>query len=163
MQLEALKANQQLLNSARTKITQLKQELDKEKSEPEKQKIIVKYIETVNKISTTEMFNKGYENDKIGNFVDAAYWYTKAAKQGHIEAMKNIGWLYDWGEGIKQNTVEAFNWYHKAAELGDAYAQYHTGLMYDIGRGVEMNKTQANILFKKSCIKGEQLACKYLK
>lgn len=162
LQLEALKANQMSLEKARDEITQLKQKLNKTKNESQKQKVIVKYIETVNIISTSEMFNKGYESDKFGNHLDAAYWYTKAAEKGHIPAMKNIGWMYDWGEGVKQDVVKSFSWYHKAAELGDAYAQYHTGLMYDIGRGIEMNKNQANILFQRSCKKGEQLACKYL-
>lgn len=160
LQLEALKSNQQSLKNARNEIIQLKQQLKKAKNKSQKQKVIVKYIETVKSISTSTMFNKGYESDQLGNYLDAAYWYSKAGEQGHIQAMKNIGWMYDWGEGIKQDAAKAFGWYYKAAERGDAYAQYHTGLMYEIGRGVEMNKKQAKILFQKSCKKGEQLACK---
>lgn len=159
-QLEALKANQKSLENAREEITLLKQQLNKSKNQTQKKKVIVKYIETVKSISTSTMFNKGYESDKLGNHLDAAYWYTKAGEQGHIQGMKNMGWMYDWGEGVNKDINKAFSWYHKAAEQGDAYAQYHTGLMYDVGRGVSKDKKQAQELFYEACKNGEQLACK---
>ena len=42
---------------------------------------------------------------------------------GCTEAMKNIGSLYDYGQGIAQDHQQALAWYRKAADAGDEDAK----------------------------------------
>ena len=48
---------------------------------------------------------------------EAAKWYRRAAEQGEEDGMCCLGFLYETGEGVKQNWREAVKWYRKAAEL----------------------------------------------
>ena len=41
--------------------------------------------------------------------------------------MYNLGLMYQYGIGTKEDPQEAYNWYRKAAETGDADALYMTG------------------------------------
>jgi len=72
----------------------------------------------------------------------AAYWWKKAAEQGHAEAQINLGDAYYEGEGVPQNHEEALYWYRKAAMQGDRRAQLYLGLAYYEGEGVQ-DLTQA--------------------
>lgn len=53
------------------------------------------------------------------NYALAAEWYTKAAEQGLAEAQKNLGLLYQNGQGVEKNLPEAIKWVKKAADQGD--------------------------------------------
>ncbi len=57
------------------------------------------------------------------DFAEALKWYRMAAHQGDMNAMHNLGVMYDWGQGVQQDWVEAEKWYRKAAELGHLEAQ----------------------------------------
>lgn len=48
----------------------------------------------------------------------AAYWYTKAAKQGHRRAQWNIGFFYEVGHGVEKNDEKAIYWYTLSANQG---------------------------------------------
>jgi len=72
----------------------------------------------------------------------AAYWWKKAAEQGHAEAQIDLGDAYYEGEGVPQNHEEALYWYRKAAMQGDRWAQLLLGLAYAEGEGVQ-DLTQA--------------------
>ena len=54
------------------------------------------------------------------DYVKAAYWYEKAAKQSFPLAMRNIGTLYANGHGVPLDLVQAKDWLQKAADAGDA-------------------------------------------
>lgn len=41
------------------------------------------------------------------------------AHQGDANAQKNLGVMYDNGDGVKQDKQQAFEWFLKAAEQGD--------------------------------------------
>ena len=50
--------------------------------------------------------------------------YILAANQGHAEAQRRLGYLYQHGiGGVKQNEREAIRWYTKAAQQGNTGAQ----------------------------------------
>ena len=74
---------------------------------------------------------------------DAAQLYRKAADLGNTTAIRNLGWMYNHGEGIAQDKAEAARLYRKAADLGNADAMYGLGLMYDNGERVEQNRQRA--------------------
>jgi len=57
------------------------------------------------------------------NKKEAAQWYLKAAKQGHILAQETMGWAYHDGWGVKENQEKAIHWYREAANQGSTVAQ----------------------------------------
>ena len=67
------------------------------------------------------------------NYSRAAYWYNKAAEQGHLMAMNNLGNAYRKGTGVEQNFVKATQLIRKAAEQGINIAQLTFGDMYRDG------------------------------
>ena len=52
------------------------------------------------------------------NYVEAANWYGKAAKQGLANAEYNLGSMYERGAGFPIDTRRASLWYGKAALKG---------------------------------------------
>ena len=63
--------------------------------------------------STGETMIKGFADNML------------KAKSGNVEAQKNIGNSYFFGEGIAKNYSEAEKWYRTAALQGNAEAQYN--------------------------------------
>lgn len=77
--------------------------------------------------------NEGRMNRK------AVRWFTKAAKQGNLQAMWWLGDLYSGGLGVRHNDRKAFLWYKRAAEGGYEDAMFTLGLLYQRGIGVKKN------------------------
>ena len=96
------------------------------------------------------------------SYSKAAYWWEKAAEQGHGDAQFNIGVCYYEGNGIKQSYSKAIYWYKKAAEQGNSSAQYNIGVCYYNGDGVEQSKTKAIYWFRKACNNFDDKACEAL-
>jgi hypothetical protein len=63
--------------------------------------------------------------------VEAAWWYRKAAEQGHTSAQYNLGNMYVRGEGVPKNDVEAYKWWHLAAAQGDEGAKKNKRILAD--------------------------------
>ena len=74
--------------------------------------------------------------------VRAAYWYWKAAEQGHTGAQINLGYSYLWDNGVFQDSTEAARLFRLAAEQGHTLAQRNLGVSYGIGMP-ERNIVQA--------------------
>jgi TPR repeat protein len=89
----------------------------------------------------------------------AAYWYSKAAKQGNPNAQNLLGLMWKNGnckEG--ENFDEAYFWYRKAAEQGHAEAQTNLGLMWEYGDGVEQDNDEAVYWYGKAAGQGYAIA-----
>ena len=54
-------------------------------------------------------------------------WTLKAARQGHLIAQFDAGFMYDEGQGVAENDGEAIEWYRKAAEQGHDSAKVRLG------------------------------------
>jgi TPR repeat protein len=52
----------------------------------------------------------------------AADLYQKAADQGNAYAQNELGWLYEYGEGVPEDFKKARELYQKAASQGDKAA-----------------------------------------
>ncbi len=65
--------------------------------------------------------------------------YQKAADLGNADAMFNLGWLYEDGNGVEQSYEKAAELYQKAADLGNAIAMNNMGLLYESGYGVNQS------------------------
>ena len=52
------------------------------------------------------------------NYSTAYYWYKKSSDQGNASAPRNIGILYENGEGVTKDYGTALEWYNLAKERG---------------------------------------------
>lgn len=86
------------------------------------------------------------------SFERAVICFFKAAEFGHIDALFNLGKIYEIGISghVPRDDKKAATYYLSAAGLGHVNAQYTIALMYEEGRGVPKNTGQAVIWFKKS-------------
>lgn len=74
----------------------------------------------------------------------AAFWFEKAATQGHVPSQYEIGAMYYQGEGVAKDYRQAAFWFQKAAEQGDQGGQYDSGLMFYRGEGVAQDYVEAH-------------------
>ena len=81
-------------------------------------------------------FEKGLDAAQKGDFATALKEWKPLAEQGHARAQKNLGVMYERGEGVPQDYKTAVKWYRIAAEQGNSFGQNALGNMYDAGRGV---------------------------
>jgi len=94
------------------------------------------------------------------NYTQAVKLFQLLADQGDATAQSNLGFMYENGQGVKQDYVKAAKLYRLAADQGDALAQYNLGLMYAKGQGVRQNMSTAKELFGKACDNGSNGGCK---
>lgn len=83
--------------------------------------------------------------------------------EGSADSLYMIGYMYELGEGVKEDKKEAAQWFRKAADLGDARAQYRLGRMYQFGYGVEQDGKEAAKWYRKSAGQGFESARNALK
>lgn len=86
-----------------------------------------------------EIFSLQDNPNKV-NHEKAAYWFLKAAEQGHLTAQACLGMRYKYGEGVKHNFKECIKWLTSAAESGEINAQYWLGELYSKGLHVKSGK-----------------------
>ena len=65
------------------------------------------------------------------------------AEAGKVQAMYDVGKLYQRGRGVNKNINEAAKWFQKAASAGHAASQARLGILYFEGRGVPQNYNKA--------------------
>jgi len=93
-----------------------------------------------------------------GRLDQASELFTRAAAAGNSDAMNYVGYLYDNGQGAKQDYRKAKEWYDKAASAGNAEAINNLGYLYDQGRGVKQDYQQARQLYEKAASSGNASA-----
>src|ERR1700738_1019849 len=92
-------------------------------------------------------------NDR-GDYATAMRLLRPLADQGVSDAQYNLGFMYEWGLGVSQDSAEAVIWLLKAAEQGHAKAQYDLGLMYNSGSpDIPQDKAEAAMWFAQA-VKG---------
>ncbi|MBR1774373.1 MAG: sel1 repeat family protein, partial [Bacteroidales bacterium] len=99
-------------------------------------------------------FLLGVESYIEQDYIRAAYYFTKSAKQGLVDAQYMLGVCYAEGDGVVQDYKQAVYWYTKAAEQGLAEAQYNLALKYANGEGVVQDYKQAVYWAKKAAEQG---------
>jgi TPR repeat protein len=73
----------------------------------------------------------------LQDFVAAAKWFERAARQGVLEAEFSLAMAYALGRGVTQDDAQALGWFRQAGDRGLAKAQHMVGLAYVAGRGVD--------------------------
>jgi TPR repeat protein len=61
------------------------------------------------------------------DYVQAAFWLTKAAEQGNMDAQLKLGKLYLEGQGVPQDDDVAVAWIRKSTEQDHEWAWYQLG------------------------------------
>lgn len=89
-----------------------------------------------------DMFYRGSAN-LLKEFRLAAFWYRKAAENGHSGGQRRLADLLEYGEGVDANLSEALKWRTLSATQGDPRGQSALGDMYWLGRGVDRDDEEA--------------------
>jgi hypothetical protein len=96
-----------------------------------------------------------YEN---GNYIEAFRLYRLSAEKGDKVALYSLGYMYNYGKGVRLNLVEAFKCYKKSAELGYPDAQHKVNSMYRSRKGVTHNPAEADEYVKLDAERGDKNA-----
>ncbi len=103
-----------------------------------------------------EMYRSGLRVK--GDYTEAIKWYRKAAKQGDLDSMYNLGVIYT---VPRRNLVKAVKWYRKAADRGYVPAQHGLGERYYYGSGgVSKDLVKAHALFNIADMQGYKYGAK---
>ena len=99
-------------------------------------------------------YSTGVDAYNKGDYATAYREWKLLAKQGVVDAQYNLGWMYDYGKGVKKYYKNAVKWYQLAADQGHAGSQYKLALMYQKGRGVTRDYGVAVKLYEKAVKQG---------
>ncbi|GJJ69292.1 uncharacterized protein EMPS_01638 [Entomortierella parvispora] len=80
--------------------------------------------------------------DKDSNLQLAFEWYKKAGVQGHVQAQRNLGFMYKHGRGVVEDYKEAQKWFKLAGDQGDVGSLVSLASMKKNGQGGEKNMSE---------------------
>lgn len=99
----------------------------------------------------------------IKNYTQAFKFYTKACDGGDMVACNDLGFLYQNGQGVKQNGAKALELHSKACESGYNFGCFNAAGMYYSGiAGVKRDFAKARSYAKKGCELDEAGTCNAL-
>ncbi len=67
------------------------------------------------------------------NFTEALGWFEKASAQNNVQAINSLAYLYDTGQGVKQDRKKSLILYTQAANMGWAESMWNLANMYGVG------------------------------
>ncbi|HVN63096.1 MAG TPA: tetratricopeptide repeat protein, partial [Candidatus Binataceae bacterium] len=88
------------------------------------------------------------------DYARAAKSCAEAASQGDPASERQLGLMYQAGNGVERNGETAIAWLTKAADHGDAIAQVTLGAMYLEGVGVKRDYAMALEWYRKAAVLG---------
>lgn len=92
-------------------------------------------------------------NGVTKNDAQAANWFLKAAKQGHMNAQYEAGLLYKNGMGVNKDYQAAFEHFLRSSEQGHPGAMYELGNYYFFGLDGPTDTAQALIWYRNAAEK----------
>ncbi|MGN8447507.1 tetratricopeptide repeat protein [Helicobacter pylori] len=69
-----------------------------------------------------ELFDLGVESYKAKDYIQAEKYFEKACDLNNGVGCKNLGFLYEYGEGVEKDLTKAAYFYSKACKLGSQEA-----------------------------------------
>jgi TPR repeat protein len=104
-------------------------------------------------------FAQGVRAYEAGDHKAALDAWLPLAERGDVAAMRNVGHLYRWGQGVEKDVPQAMQWYRKAAETGFARAQANLAAIYLQGdEGVPIDYPEARKWFEAAAKQGHAVA-----
>jgi TPR repeat protein len=93
------------------------------------------------------------------DYSEAEKWFQKAAAQGDLDAIWNIGFIHHRGRGnFQKDFLEGEKWYLRAAERGHLTSQNALALAYFSGDGVERDYSVAAKWYLRAANQGNSIA-----
>ena len=81
------------------------------------------------------LYELGKEFMDRDEYENALPYLLKAGNMGHVNAQKELAFMYFHGYGTEQSYEETVKWLNKAASANDNVAQHDLGYMYEYGFG----------------------------
>jgi TPR repeat protein len=104
-------------------------------------------------------FADGVKAYEAGDYAGAYAAWAPLAERGDVAAMRNLGHLYRWGQGVERDIQQAMHWYRRAAETGFARAQANLAAIYLQGdEGVSIDYAEAHKWFEAAARQGHAVA-----
>lgn len=104
-------------------------------------------------------FTQGVRAYEAGDYKGAYEAWLPLANRGDVAAMRNIGHLYRWGQGVEKNVDQAIHWYRMAAEKGFSRAQANLAAIYLQGdEGTPVNYEEAHKWFAAAAVQNLAVA-----
>ena len=99
----------------------------------------------------------GYTSYMQGNHIEEREWYEKGAEYGDSLCMYNLGYCYEYGDGVQQNKNTALEWYEKSAEAGYPTAMLKVACFRygEYGSFFKIDKEEAWRLFSDAAVHGD--------
>ncbi|MBL4658853.1 MAG: SEL1-like repeat protein, partial [Alcanivoracaceae bacterium] len=104
----------------------------------------------ISQVTGEEYYTKGKAAYDLNDYINAVYWYRKAAEKGYSQAQFNLAYMYFSGKKITKNHAEAAQWFLKAAKQNNVKAQYNLGVIYNNGYGVKKDYIEAIRWYRKA-------------
>lgn len=104
-------------------------------------------------------FVQGVRAYEAGDHKAAYEAWLPLANRGDVAAMRNIGHLYRWGQGVEKDIAQAIHWYRMAAEKGFSRAQANLAAIYLQGEeGTPVNYDEAHKWFAAAAVQNLAVA-----
>ncbi len=129
---------------------------------PRKQGNIIKVPKVTQKPLQTENKDPKKSPYQDSRLTETAKKLQNSADAGDANAMLSLGKLYEFGDGVTQNTPKALELYSKAAEAGNTTAMNYIGRIYLEGRGVVKNIQKSFEWYHKAAKAGNPFAMIHL-
>lgn len=97
-----------------------------------------------------------YNND---NYNKARELYERSCSFDYGDGCWKLGYLYDLGTGVAQNSITANSYYRKACSFNNAVACINLGNYYAYGTEEPNNYQWALDFYKKACDLGNKIGC----
>src|SRR6185369_676436 len=102
-----------------------------------------------------KIFEQGIAEHKAKNIEGAVKLFRQAAEMGNSRAQVQMGYQYEFGQGVPKDYAQAFQWYAKAAAQGNSVGQKNLGQMHELGVGTPENWAEAVKWYQKSADQGD--------
>ena len=86
-----------------------------------------------------------------------------AAQDGHVNALYNLGTMYDRAQGVTRDPAEAVKWFKRAADQRDNVAQFNLAVLYGSGDGVPLDRAEAEKWGRMAADNGNERARQVLR
>ncbi|WKE66663.1 tetratricopeptide repeat protein [Gallaecimonas kandeliae] len=96
--------------------------------------------------------------DAIKEYGSAFRWCKHAADLGHLDALCDLGYKYQYGEGCELDYSKALEFTSMSAEAGNTQAIHNLAVMYDEGVIVDKDVDRAVLLYRNASRKGHPVS-----
>ena len=150
------KAVQKMVDGALSQLTYL---LDNERFPPEEEPLPLQELERLAETDATAQFtlaNKYAWADDVPQDDEKAFiFYTKAADQGHLNALNALGYFYRHGKGCTPSADQTFACYERAASGGYLMAMRNLAWCYEKGIGTDQDFEKAFFWYERAQTHGD--------